>query len=64
MTKLQWRVVTLEQHRALTDWMLWKGRHIFNGCTGTWLREEFGADNVKHVAGRGWYVRRQEERDQ
>lgn len=30
-------------------------RPVFNGCTSVYLKEHYGADNVRHVAGINWF---------
>lgn len=30
-------------------------RPVFNGCTHAYLRQDYGADNVVHVMGVGWF---------
>lgn len=51
-----WREIASEELRSLwNQWIVTEKRTIFNGCTDTWLREQYGAENIKHVMGDGWY---------
>jgi hypothetical protein len=35
-----------------------RSRPVFNGCTSVYLKERYGADNVRHVAGINWFRRK------
>jgi hypothetical protein len=56
LTGRAWRSVTDAEIRAVTLDALKRKAMIFNGCTDAWLRQRYGADNIKFVLGDGWYV--------
>lgn len=56
MINKSWREVTDAELCTLWDDRKAAGRCIYNGCTDDWLRERYGAYNIKHVMGDGWYI--------
>ena len=50
----RWHTVTMNELREI-----WREHElngtITNGCTHATLEQRYGASNVKHIIGRGWY---------
>jgi hypothetical protein len=50
----RWRRVRIEELRTL--WAAQEAaREVFNGCTLAGLAATYGAENVRHVMGRGFF---------
>lgn len=53
----RWHRVKWRELKEIHDYL--NGRGInYNGCTQDELLRRYGAGNVKHISGSGWYVLR------
>ena len=45
-----WQEVTQEEIYEVCH-----NRFVFNGCTNAYLCDHYGADNITHIMGIGWF---------